>query len=1562
MKRLLFIISMISFLAVTSFGQIDNTVDKGAGWIYFSGVPGLTVDVNWGAETAINLNDGTAWLWDRTSGQWLRWYNFDQGTGAPSGYVSGSPKSYLDSDSGLWYWYNGLAWEILQPWNEEQIQDLVGGMFDTGSHTGVNINYNDATGSIDVIVTGGGGVGTVDSLIELGDVSLTSPIDSAIFIFDSGLGKWRDDISLSTLLTIAGGITSVSTDATLTGDGTGGSPLSIAQQGAGIGDPLEWTGLAWEPGTDAVDDADADPINEIQYLTLNNIGDDRQIIIGTLTTPTDTILFSVDDGDADATNERNTAFEVSGGALEITDSGGTLSVDISDLAFDGDSSTTNEIQTFDLWNFTAGNNLEASLTNDATTFSVSLAGLEESQDLTDSMAVIRALIPGTFAGLDDVQITTPADSALVFWDNANNRFVDGPTINELRNAALNTEAVEDAVALMFLGGSHDGASFSYSDNGLGTGYMNLTISGGGVGVDSLVDLFDVTVTSPLDSTLLFWDSASGQWIDGVTVSELRSGATLTQEQVEDFVGGMFSGNTETLISVTYQDGDGTIDLEVEPNLSNYTNDAGFVNGTELTDTAAAIRADFPAGGPGSANGYVYNGFVVGNSCATGTEDSTNVGYSLLPNLFSFNRWINEYQQAVPDTNLLVLPGFPGGRAYTNIPDQFINDARGNGLGTERANRHGNTAYWLAWNLANQNPNDTVRLNYANRGGVLLDSMINAAPLYRDSILAIAQQPGVDRYDFFVLGVCAQENLEEFPGNVKKLWQYLRDTISVVDDATLFIIQGTDNNRELNGVSRMLAAERPNWHFVPWADNIGTIDGVHYPAQAHKDMGAWAYQIFEGRFSNYPIDTLNNFSAGGAFASYDGSFDNFLFTRNFIGNTVDSLQNNIILATGVNINFDNFVRNNVIQISNAEGSALTLNNNSNSVFYGVEILSDAGIIRDSMTLIGRRISSTRGDVIGIGHRISIEHTGSDIFGRDRTTTRNFQLMLGDTATDYVFIGPYEFDFSGTPTAGEENYVFAWNNASGTFTLEPQSGAGGGISSFNWGDGTTTTVIGDGETIQIIGGVNGIDVVGGGTNNLTANLDFGELTDAASVGANFEFAGWDSGTGIESRLSDNEVQTWVETFANDENLYNSNGSLSGNRIITGGGFSLIGTGFSGLTLSATGGASINGGAGTIVSLTAGSAGFTINALGGTSLESAEVSADSMQTVLTGGWLGIIDSNNSAGTEKFEFGAGGLTTGAGTYQTLFEIERDGSVLFGVNPAFRDALDTILVIDPATGEIFAANKPGAGSGDNLGNHTATTTLDMADNVIDDVQIIQFNDSDATEFWAIYEKGVSSGAYDAGGIWFQTSGTGTPLVAIERNGEFKLDVTPTTNNSNTNVLVYNSTTKAFEINTTISGGGGGLAYEFRGGDIVGDAASYVEFYRDTIEAGDFTTAGAEAYFLKGVFQITNETTTEFWDYRVRVDDGATVQTLCEIAGETRIPAGSSEYGTWDLVIMEDPDGTEDIVGGLNIGLLSGSFGDGGLVTVDDKEGRLIIIFEHASSEEGDTGIEMINAKATIEK
>jgi hypothetical protein len=56
-----------------------------------------------------------------------------------------------------------------------------------------------------------------------------------------------------------------------------------------------------------------------------------------------------------------------------------------------------------------------------------------------------------------------------------------------------------------------------------------------------------------------------------------SAATFNDEYIQDVVGAMVSGNTETLITVSYQDADGTIDFVVNNDLANYDNtNSGFL--------------------------------------------------------------------------------------------------------------------------------------------------------------------------------------------------------------------------------------------------------------------------------------------------------------------------------------------------------------------------------------------------------------------------------------------------------------------------------------------------------------------------------------------------------------------------------------------------------------------------------------------------------------------------------------------------------------------------------------------------------------------------------------------------------------------------------------------------------------------------------------------------------------------------------------------------------------------------------------------------------------------------
>lgn len=65
------------------------------------------------------------------------------------------------------------------------------------------------------------------------------------------------------------GVQYVETDATIDGKGTTSDPVKVARQGATSQQVLKWNGSTWLPKNDEVNDADADPDNELQSLSIN---------------------------------------------------------------------------------------------------------------------------------------------------------------------------------------------------------------------------------------------------------------------------------------------------------------------------------------------------------------------------------------------------------------------------------------------------------------------------------------------------------------------------------------------------------------------------------------------------------------------------------------------------------------------------------------------------------------------------------------------------------------------------------------------------------------------------------------------------------------------------------------------------------------------------------------------------------------------------------------------------------------------------------------------------------------------------------------------------------------------------------------------------------------------------------------------------------------------------------------------------------------------------------------------------------------------------------------------
>ena len=204
------------------------------------------------------------------------------------------------------------------------------------------------------------------------------------------------------------------------------------------------------------------------------------------------------------------------------------------------------------------------------------------------------------------------------------------------NTQLSTEEVQDiAGPLVATGGTKTLISVTYDDT---NGNMDFVVDN---------DLSNYSNSSsgfltahPSISAASSSDNSGRTYIQDITLDSnghvtgiatatetvTDTNTQLSTEEVQDIAGGMFTGNTETLITATYQDADGTIDLVVDDDLSNYDNSSsGFL--TAHPSISAASSSD------NSGRTYIQditldsNGHVTGIATATETVTDTNTTYA-----------------------------------------------------------------------------------------------------------------------------------------------------------------------------------------------------------------------------------------------------------------------------------------------------------------------------------------------------------------------------------------------------------------------------------------------------------------------------------------------------------------------------------------------------------------------------------------------------------------------------------------------------------------------------------------------------------------------------------------------------------------------------------------------------------------------------------------------------------------------------------------------------------------------------------------------------------------------
>ena len=117
------------------------------------------------------------------------------------------------------------------------------------------------------------------------------------------------------------------------------------------------------------------------------------------------------------------------------------------------------------------------------------------------------------------------------------------------------------------------------------------------------------------------------FLDGVTSNiqtqlDSKISATLTSEQVQDIVGAMVSSNTESGITVTYEDGDGTLDFTVGTLNQDTTGNAATATALETARTIHGVSFD------GTANIDLSEVIqdTVGAMVSSNTESGITVAY------------------------------------------------------------------------------------------------------------------------------------------------------------------------------------------------------------------------------------------------------------------------------------------------------------------------------------------------------------------------------------------------------------------------------------------------------------------------------------------------------------------------------------------------------------------------------------------------------------------------------------------------------------------------------------------------------------------------------------------------------------------------------------------------------------------------------------------------------------------------------------------------------------------------------------------------------------------------